>query len=130
LWLCDANAREAKDSTAPAEGYASLTKRALKAKTGFGRKEDPTWFLAIRKTLEANMNTSALFPPGRVWWALRDGDLHESNRLPGTNDKGKEKVRLFEVQNVEEVFGHIIFATDMLSSHLPHQYDRVLHELL
>lgn len=130
LWLCDANAKELEDNTAPAEGYASVTKRALKAKAGFSSKEDPNWFLAMRKTLEANMNTTVLFPPGRVWWALRDGDLHPNNRLPEANDKGKEKVRLFEVLNVEEVFAHIIFATDMLSSHLPHKYDRVLHELL
>ena len=95
-----------------------------------------------------------LFPPGRVLWAIRDGDLIPSQRLSPDSDAAadKNKVRLFEVEDVEKVFGQIIFARDMLrsvfnnsrenglangvfsrtlcSSHLPHQYDRVLHELL
>ena len=116
-----------------------------------------------------------LYPPGRIWWAVRDGDLHPSNRLPTMatsstpppptgndkntekdkdKDKGREKgaaakkVRLFEVTDVEKVFSQIVFARDMLrwidlgsssrisrnlcffSSHLPVQYDRVLHELI
>lgn len=112
-----------------------------------------TQFLAIRKTLEANMHMTDLYPPGRVLWAIRDGDLHPLHRL-NASQKNKntkaEKVRLFDVQDVEQVFGQIVFAKDMLryvvillmkaahcsnlctctSSHLPHQYDRVLHELL
>ena len=43
LWLCDANTREMKSKDAPAEGYASVTKRALKAKTGFGNQDDANW---------------------------------------------------------------------------------------
>ena len=39
----------------------------------------------MRKTLEANMVMADLFPPGRVLWAIRDGDLHPSHRLPDTN---------------------------------------------
>jgi sn1-specific diacylglycerol lipase len=73
--------------------------------------------LAIRKTLEANMQMADLFPPGRIWWALRDGVLHPSNRLPPSGrraSKDEEKLRLFEVRNVEKVFGQIEFAGDML----------------
>ena len=59
-----------------------------------------------------------LFPPGRVLWAIRDGDLHPSHRLSagsGTSDSHAEsKVRLFEVNDVEKMFGQIIFARDML----------------
>jgi sn1-specific diacylglycerol lipase len=73
----------------------------------------------MRKTLEANMQTSSLFPPGRVWWALRDGDLHPGNRTSENSVKGKEKVRLFEVLDVEKVFSQIIFATDMLRFVVP-----------
>ena len=78
------------------------------------------------------MQMADLFPPGRVLWALRDGDLHPAHRLGAGSGRAspKEKVRLFEVVDVKQVFGQIIFARDMLSSHLPHQYDRVLHELL
>ncbi|GJE84830.1 lipase family protein [Phanerochaete sordida] len=113
------------------EGYGGVTGRALKAKTGFGKGDDPEWFLAMRKTLEANMRMAHLFPPGRVLWAIRDGDLDPSHRLAtSSTERGGEKVRLFEVEDVEQVFNQIVFAKDMLSSHLPHQYDRVLHELL
>ena len=72
----------------------------------------------MRKTLEANMVMADLFPPGRVLWAIRDGDLTRAHRLPpapnGSGDKDKDRVRLFEVLDVEKVFGQIIFARDML----------------
>lgn len=89
-------------------------------------------FIALRKTLEANMHMADLFPPGRVLWALRDGDLDRSHRLGVGTGRAlpRDKVRLFEVVDVKQVFDQIIFARDMLSSHLPHQYDQVLHELL
>ncbi|KAH9946602.1 alpha/beta-hydrolase [Amylocystis lapponica] len=124
-WLCDAEGRGA-------EGYSGVTRRALRWKAGFGEDGDAEWFVAMRKTLEANMHMVQLYPPGRVFWALRDGELQPAHRLEAGREGGKggEKVRLFEVLDVERVFGQIVFARDMLSSHLPHQYDRVLHELL
>ena len=93
-------------------------------------------FLSMRKTLEANMHMTQLFPPGRVLWAMRDGDLHPNHRLRDSEgqtkkmDKGADKVRLFEVLDVPCAFDQIVFARDMLSAHMPHQYDRVLHELV
>ncbi|KAI0329928.1 alpha/beta-hydrolase [Cubamyces sp. BRFM 1775] len=128
VWLCAAENREGEK----AHGYAAVTKKALKWKMGKGSEGDEDWFLAMRKTLEANMQMADLFPPGRVLWALRDGDLHPAHRLGANTGRAssKDKVRLFEVLDVKEVFGQIIFARDMLSSHLPHQYDKVLHELL
>lgn len=128
-WLCQAE-------VAHGEGYSAVTKRALRWKAGFRDEGDEGWFLSMRKTLEANMHMTQLFPPGRVLWALRDGDLQSANRLreadgrPRQSGRGEEKVRLFEVHDVERAFGQIVFARDMLSSHMPHQYDRVLHELL
>ena len=105
-------------------------------------------FIAVRKTLEANMQMSNLYPPGRVLWALRDSDLHPSHRK-GNSDtaEGDDKLRLFEVLDAEKVFSQIVFAKDMLrciksvstkcgvadvfrSAHMPHRYDRVLHDLL
>jgi len=86
-------------------------------------------FIAVRKTLEANMHMTDLFPPGHVLWALRDSDLHPSHRIstPKTHEKkgsksgenvketgGKDKLRLFEVIDVEKVFSQIVFAKDML----------------
>lgn len=84
-------------------------------------------FLAMRKTLEANMVMADLFPPGRVLWAVREGDLcpsHRLNRKPSdssnetgevpSDDAAEGKVRLFEVLDVEKMFGQMIFARDML----------------
>ena len=67
---------------------------------------------------------------------MRDGDLHPNHRLRDSEgqtkkmDKGADKVRLFEVLDVPCAFDQIVFARDMLSAHMPHQYDRVLHELV
>ena len=90
----------------------------------------------MRKTLEANMVMADLFPPGRVLWAIRDAELCPAHQLnpssplsPGSPSRsGKEqadkngngeagpssKVRLFEVLDVEKMFGQMIFARDML----------------
>ena len=117
----------------------------------------------MRKTLEANMQNVNMFPPGRVLWAVRENDLHPSHNSslrhgqtsgstvgPASDTRDEEnpnKLRLFEVSDVEKVFSQIVFAKDMLtymhylslsaiannylsSAHMPHQYDRVLHDLL
>jgi sn1-specific diacylglycerol lipase len=103
----------------------------------------------MRKTLEANMQMANTFPPGRVLWAMRDSDLHPSHRLSAQRqNNGGDRLRLFEVLDAEKVFSQVIFARDMLrcvllhiltkqsclkkslSAHMPHQYDRVLHDLL
>ncbi|KAI0057714.1 alpha/beta-hydrolase [Artomyces pyxidatus] len=133
-WLCKANADGRE------EGYSAITRRALKWKTGFGSADDPVWFLAIRKTLEANMCMANLYPPGRVMWAVRDGDMEYAAPAHGEHkysaahtpspSENLDKLRLFEVLDVEKVFSQIVFARDMLSAHLPHQYDKVLEELL
>ncbi|KAF7433590.1 hypothetical protein PC9H_005551 [Pleurotus ostreatus] len=125
MWLCDAN--EAKGEKEDGAGYAGVTARARRWKAGEGSPDDPDWFVAVRKTLEANMQMADLYPPGRVLWALRDSDLHPSHRSHRGTD---EKLRLFDVLDVEKVFSQIVFSRDMLSAHMPHQYDRVLHDLL
>ena len=99
------------------------------------------------------MRMAHLYPPGRVLWAVRAADFeapfadsHKSPedkyRVPHEKEKdaerrrarkgeaGGEELKLFEVLDVEAVFGQIVFARDMLSAHLPHQYDRVLEALL
>jgi len=74
-------------------------------------------FIAMRKTLEANMQSTILFPPGRVLWAMRDGDLHTSHQRyrnsPGPTS-GK-RLRVFEVIEAEKVFSQIVFARNMLT---------------
>ncbi|TFY55041.1 hypothetical protein EVJ58_g8499 [Rhodofomes roseus] len=128
-WLCKAEDEHG-------EGYSKVTKRALRWKAGYGKEGYEDWFLSMRKTLEANMHMTQMFPPGRVLWAMRDGDLHPVHRLRdaegqlSSTEKGADKVRLFEVLDVQRAFDQVVFARDMLSSHMPHQYDRVLHELL
>ncbi|KAF8164901.1 hypothetical protein B0H34DRAFT_687065 [Crassisporium funariophilum] len=132
LWLCQAN--EAGDGS---EGWSAVTARAKKWKDGSGSPDDMDWFIAVRKTLEANMQNTNMYPPGRVMWAMRDGDLHPAHqRHPnpeGTKTKGADsqhKLRVFEVLDVEKVFSQLVFARNMLTAHMPHQYDQVLHDLL
>ncbi|KAJ4471992.1 hypothetical protein J3R30DRAFT_3522460 [Lentinula aciculospora] len=122
-WLCEANERHLEDA-----GYNEVTARARQWKAGKGSADDPHWFIAVRKTLEANMRMSSTFPPGRVLWALRESDLCPSHRTD--TSKNPDKLRLFEVTDVAEVFSQIVFAKDMLGAHLPHKYDSVLHDLL
>jgi len=124
LWLCEANDNGGR------EGYSVVTHRTRKWKSGEESPDDMQWFLATRKTLEANMQMADLYPPGRVFWARRDGDLPQSQRLFGGNENEATKVRLFEVLDTERVFSQIVFSKNMLSAHMPHRYDQVLHELL
>lgn len=84
-------------------------------------------FIATRKTLEANMQNCDMYPPGRVYWAIRDSDFHPSHRKyekkqqesasSATSQEGgdKDKLRLFEVLDVKEVFSQVVFAQNMLS---------------
>ena len=77
----------------------------------------------MRKTLEASMQNSGMYPPGRVLWAMRDKDLHQAHQLypsskisqtsggPG----GQDKLRVFEVLDVEKVFSQLVFARNMLT---------------
>ncbi|KAJ7087313.1 hypothetical protein B0H15DRAFT_843485 [Mycena belliarum] len=124
MWLCDGN--EVKDGA----GYSAVTSRAKQWKAGLGSTDDPDWFVSVRKTLEANMHMANMVPPGRVLWAMRDNDFFPAHRQTANSDSAPDKLRLFEVLDAEKVFSQVVFARDMLSAHLPHQYDRALHELL
>lgn len=133
VWLCKAEAEGRP------EGYNGITRRALRHKMGFGSRDDPIWFLSIRKTLEANMPLHRLYPPGRVLWAVRDSDVSYAAPPPAERRyspmealrarREEDGVRLFEVLDVEKVFTQIIFSRDMISSHMAHTYDKVIEEL-
>ncbi|CAA7259566.1 unnamed protein product [Cyclocybe aegerita] len=129
MWLCEAEERESGD------GWSAVTTRAKRWKGGSESSDEMDWFIAMRKTLEANMQNRNLYPPGRVLWAMRDGELHPSHQRPPVPNNtspasGQHKLRVFEVLDVEKVFSQIVFARNMLTAHMPHQYDQVLHDLL
>jgi sn1-specific diacylglycerol lipase len=73
----------------------------------------------MRKTLEANMQSTILFPPGHVLWAMRDEDLHISHqRYRNSHSLGSssgKRLRVFEVIDAEKVFSQIVFARNMLT---------------
>lgn len=70
----------------------------------------------MRKTLEASMRNSNMYPPGRVLWAMRDKDLHQAHQLKNSQTPGgQDKLRVFEVLDVEKVFSQLVFARNMLT---------------
>jgi len=130
LWLCEAeegnggNGRNGENSRE--DGWSAVTNRARRWKearensNGFieGCREDMDWLIAVRKTLEANMRDQNMYPPGRVLWAMRDSDLHPShqkNQNESARGDENDKLRLFEVLDVEKVFDQIVFARNMLT---------------
>lgn len=92
-------------------------------------------FLVLRKTLEANMNNTHLFPPGKVLYALTSKD--DILETAGPDDSvivAGKKQRLFRVKDDDasaliKVFGQIIMSRNMLSCHMPNVYDNRLHDL-
>jgi hypothetical protein len=92
-----------------------------------------------------------LYPAGNVFWAIHENDI-DPDALPSSainSTVASSKLRLFKVTRVEKVFDQVIFARDMLrqvfssviwsryladiwrnSAHMPHNYDRMLHEYL
>ncbi|KAF9224425.1 hypothetical protein BS17DRAFT_74047 [Gyrodon lividus] len=118
LWLCDANDRSG------GQGYCVVTQRITDWKCGNGSPEDLQWFMDTRRALEADMQMSDLFPPGRVFWARRDVDLPPSQRSSPSSSGNEYKIRLFEVLDTEKVFSQIVFSRNMLEyvlSQTPHK---------
>jgi hypothetical protein len=125
MWLCTGKGKERP---------LTIVRRALdlqKEKQGgvTSREEEIAWvrlhgsilfisllihlqFLSLRKTLEANMNLAHLYPPGRILWALNDQDLQAPFRT--SNNSDDNKVRMFEVLEVDKVFNQILFSRRML----------------
>ncbi|KEP49016.1 lipase [Rhizoctonia solani 123E] len=125
-WLCVGSGEES---------CSSILSKATRHKFGRQGEDEEAeatakWLLASRKTLEANMNMADLFPPGRVLWALNDCDVSQITGNSSPADTQPGVLRLFEVDQVETAFSQIVFSRDMLSSHLPHNYNRVIQELL
>ncbi|CAE6385087.1 unnamed protein product [Rhizoctonia solani] len=123
-WLCVGSGEES---------CGNVLSKATRRKFGRQGEEEAQvtekWLLAFRKTLEANMNMADLFPPGRILWALNDCDVNQQTPR-NSNNVQPGVLRLFEVDEVETAFSQIVFSRDMLSSHLPHNYNRVVQELL
>jgi hypothetical protein len=63
------------------------------------------------------MQTDRLYPPGIVWWAVRGGSgTPDHTNLPfrDGNYNITDSFTLYEVLDVEKVFGQVVFARDML----------------
>lgn len=130
LWLCEAEERKhgngGNSEKSQQEGWSTVTNRARLWKearenadgSAEGSREDMDWLISVRKTLEANKRDQNMYPPGRVLWAMRDSDLHPSHQKSGNESAQRgdsDKLRLFEVLDVEKVFDQIVFARNMLT---------------
>ncbi|GAA96787.1 uncharacterized protein L969DRAFT_26474 [Mixia osmundae IAM 14324] len=107
------------------EGPSSIISRVLAYRNGRLddsleiKMDEETWFVSLRSTLEANMRSAVLFPPGEVYWLVKGSDLD----LPGEKDKVQPAHRLFKITGKQEVvFSQIEHRSNMLSAHLPQQY--------
>lgn len=85
-------------------------------------------FLALRKTLEANMTHVELLPPGSIFYSLHKDDVAAAAMYPAS--AGPDH-RLYRVtgDRLDDVFGQIIFGRGMLSRHMPHIYRNILTNL-
>ncbi|PRP81139.1 hypothetical protein PROFUN_01973 [Planoprotostelium fungivorum] len=88
-------------------------------------------FLELRRSLEVNLSGCTLFPAGTVFWLHNRADLKTPPlENPDVSPGSDSPYRLFKVTgSVEVVFSEMIFSKNMLSVHLPHSYDRVIHDL-
>jgi len=110
------------------ENCSNVVSRAVRYRTGMGTKEsrikEKEWFLALRKSLEAQCEHTELFPAGEIYHVFEKGDfMDESLVQAGLLDQGRENdgLRLFRVKDVEKGFGQIVFSSKMLSCHLPNK---------
>ncbi|SNX83156.1 uncharacterized protein MEPE_01862 [Melanopsichium pennsylvanicum] len=142
-WLCY---QDKEAGHVGEQNMNGLMKRAFEYQSGRmeeGRmREVEQEVLVLRKTLEANMRYTHLFPPGKVLYALTEvDDLLEVRgeegqaELRGAEGKGEKRQRLFRVKDddkeaLKNVFGQIIFSRNMLSCHMPNVYDGRLHDLI
>lgn len=139
-WLC----YQDKEANHGNGTMNALMKRAFdytsgRIDSGSEREKVEEEFLVLRKTLEANMGNTHLFPPGKVLYALVDGDdlLEKSGgeaEVATTGEQGGKRQRLFRVNEKDEgasknVFGQMVFSRNMLSCHMPNIYDASLHDL-
>lgn len=107
-------------------------------------------FLALRRTLEANMLNVELYPPGQIIYLFRGGDLitdapagagemppPSSDAANNPRDPRRKVPRAFTLRaptpgsvrkggRVEKVFAQIQFSKGLLSTHMPHAYGQVL----
>lgn len=131
-WLC----YQDQEAHHGANTMNALMKRAFEFTSGrmeaAEKPETEHEMLVLRKTLEANMHNTHLFPPGKVLYALRTGEdlLEQEGEVEGEH-KGQ---RLFRVKDdddeaLKNVFGQMVFARNMLSCHMPNVYDASLHDL-
>lgn len=90
-------------------------------------------FLALRKTLEANMQHVELYPPGVVLYSLDKTDLEplssQHTSTSNLSSRNQYLYRLNDDANRADVFGQIIFSRGMLSKHMPHLYHDALDGL-
>ncbi|PWN36164.1 uncharacterized protein FA14DRAFT_146375 [Meira miltonrushii] len=84
-------------------------------------------FLALRKTLEANMKHVELYPPGVVLYSLPPDDIADG--IEPEQAKVQVRDRLQSGRLVGEVFDQIIHSRGMLSKHMPDIYHLAIDAL-
>ncbi|KAJ1027335.1 hypothetical protein NDA18_003344 [Ustilago nuda] len=133
-WLCYQDKQDHHgDGTMNALMKRAFEYQSGRIDSGSEKEKVEEEFLVLRKTLEASMGNTHLFPPGKVLYALMEGD--DLLQEPGEEgERGEKKQRLFRVIEEDDaalknVFGQMVFSRNMLSCHMPNVYEKSLHDL-
>ncbi|RUP47707.1 hypothetical protein BC936DRAFT_145427 [Jimgerdemannia flammicorona] len=115
--------------------YANIISKALNYQAGMyegdsvQKRELENWFVSLRTTLHANMQSDKLYPGGTVYWILpiTGGKMDAGSVAPTDEDDPKEaSYKLYKIDDVEQVLSEIIFSRNMISDHFPLQYEYVM----
>ncbi|KAH8927873.1 hypothetical protein BT69DRAFT_1277642 [Atractiella rhizophila] len=111
-WLCYSHREVGGEET-----FQNIKKKIVDAEReeamSVKKEENRIWLASMRTTLEANMMSAELYPPGDTFWLLHPNEVG----MEGTETK------LYRVHGkIEQVFSQILFDKSMLSSHMPHNY--------
>ncbi|KAG9284867.1 hypothetical protein G9A89_003790 [Geosiphon pyriformis] len=124
----------------------SIITKFLEYQSQMGEKEElEEYFWKIRREVDKRMSMKKLYPAGRIYWIIgkdrvpycfakdeennEDADSMKEDIGHPQKRNDHTKYNVVEIQDVEEIFGEILFAPTMSLDHLPTVYENVLKGL-
>ncbi len=137
LWLAYASS---SSNIGTQENCGNILTRSIRFHVGLGseskRSMEKDWFLALRKTLDAQCENVELFPAGKVYHVFENDEFVSKPpqsvsacRTPkelGTagaiaeEEEARTGWKLYQVVDLRKDFGQMLFKCKMLKCHMPH----------